>query len=1142
MFKAVAAQDSGVVVENRYADPRMWGDRYNVFMMGASGTGVAIGDYDGDGRPDIFIVSKTDSCHLFRNLGNWKFEDVTEKARVGDQGEASLIWKQGAAFADVNNDGLLDIYVCRFAAPNLLYINQGDGTFREEAAKRGLAVNDSSVMGAFCDYDRDGWLDVFVQTNLLEPAQHPNGQRDHLFHNNRDGTFTEVTDRAGIAGEGQGHSATWWDYNNDGWPDLYVANDFDSPDRLYQNQRDGTFVDVIDQVVAHMPYSSMGSDLGDVNNDGLIDFLASDMATSNHIKDQRTVAVMRSIISEKTNDVPQPMRNSLYLNTGTGRCMEAAQLAGLAETDWTWAPRFEDFDNDGRLDLVVTNGMIRETHNSDINTRKLTAGSFAEKVQIERASPVLSEQHLAFRNLGDLRFEDVSAAWGFNLKGVSFGLATGDLDGDGDLDIVYTNYQGNVTLLRNDSETGHRAVIALRGKRSNRYGVGALVKLETAAGIQVRQLVLARGVLSTSEPVLHFGLGEQTRIAKLIIEWPSGQKQIFSDLPSDRKFFITEADDQDGPPQASAEIKPLFNEVGQSLHMALVARENPIDELIQQRLLPFRQNRRGPALAIGDLSGSGRDDIIFGGTSADGARIIMSGEVDSLLLGESALNDGPVLIFDADGDGANDVLITKSGSALPAGAPQYQPRLLLNQHNEGLRPAPADMLPVISMSVGAAAAVDFDRDGRLDLFLGGRVLPGMYPLAPRSALLANRGGRFEDITDSIAPALRQIGMVTGAIWSDLDQDGWPDLLLTLEWGQVRCFHNEQGKSFVDWTERARFAEAGTGWWNSIAAADFNEDGRMDYVVGNVGLNTPYHATNAQPAVLYPGDFNGDGAMQLVEAYFEGDKLYPWRARRDLGAAIPSVLKRFPRNDAYARATLQEILSAQRLKEADRLAATEFSSGVFLSQPDGGYRFTPLSRIAQIAPVEGIVAGDFDGDGHADICLAQNSYAPVPSVGRFDGGVGQFLRGDGHGGFVAVPAAESGLVIPGDGRALASLDVDYDGAPDLMVTRNQQPALVFRNTKSTVRHWLNVRLVGAKGNSNAIGARLSFEPADGSRQTTEIYAGSGYFSQSPARATFGWPENTQPARVHVRWPDGRETVRTVPPSAKLVVVRADGTAQ
>jgi hypothetical protein len=403
-------------------------------------------------------------------------------------------------------------------------------------------------------------------------------------------------------------------------------------------------------------------------------------------------------------------------------------------------------------------------------------------------------------------------------------------------------------------------------------------------------------------------------------------------------------------------------------------------------------------------------------------------------------------------------------------------------------------------------------------------------------LLVNRGGRFEDVTDTLAPGLRQVGMVTSALWTDVDGDGWIDLLLALEWGNVKYFHNNQGQGFVDWTEKAGFAAAGTGWWNSIAAADFNGDGRLDYVVGNVGLNTQYHADAQHPALLFYGDFKGEGEEpQIVEAYYEGERLYPWRSRMDLGAAIPSVFKRYPQNNSYARATLGEILGEEKLKAAQRYAATELRSGVFLSQPDGTYRFEPLPRLAQIAPLQSIVAGDFDGDGRADIYAVQNSYAPIAAVGRFDGGLSQLLRGDGHGHFSPMPVAESGLLVPGDAKALAVLDLDQDGWPGFVVSRNNNTTLAFHNNGVPGRHSLRIQLRGPSGNPTAVGARITVELADGSTQTSEVYAGSGYYSQSAAACFFGYPDANPPKQVRVRWPSGATTEHSVPPKSTALLI-------
>jgi hypothetical protein len=1136
MFTELPAEQTGIITTNNYADPKMWGERYAEFEMGAIGSGVAIGDYDGDGRPDIFAVSKTESCRLFRNLGDWKFADVTAQAEVGDQGADALIWKQGATFADVNNDGRLDIYVCRFNAPNLLYINQGDGTFKEQAKNYGLDVKDSSVMAAFCDYDRDGWLDVFVQTNMLNFNQHFMGQPNYLFHNNRDGTFTNVTALAGISGEAQGHSATWWDFDNDGWPDLYVANDFVVPDKLYRNNRDGTFTDVINQVVPHMPFSSMGSDLGDVNNDGLIDLIVPDMAASSHEKDQRGMADSRgrTLENEKAPErAPQYSHNALYLNTDTGRCLEAAFLTGLSATDWTWSPRFEDLDNDGRLDLFVTNGMHREATNVDLLARQMGADNPSERQRVMRDSPVFAEPNLAFRNQGDLQFKEVSAAWGLNQKAVSFGAAFGDLDGDGDLDLVYANYQKGLTVLRNDCSTGHRVMIALRGKTSNRFGVGAIVQITTAAGPQVRQLVLARGVLSSSEPCLHFGTGDESIITRLTVTWPSGQIQTFANLSADRHYTVSEPDATGLKtlPHLQPAQAGQFTDVSPSTALAQLSREEPIDETAQQRLLPTRLNRRGPALAVGDINHDGQDDIILGGTTLSQS-ILWTGTASGRytnrpLLPLAPVNDGPLLLFEANGDGKCDLLVTKGGNSLPMGSPEYQPQLLLNDGQGGFVPAPADALPPLAISCGTAVAADFDHDGQLDLFIGGRNSPGQYPFAPTSALLVNHGGKFEDVTDRLAPGLRSVGMVTAALWSDVDGDGWVDLLLTLDWGQVKYYHNNAGRGFDDWTEKAGFARGGTGWWTSLAAADFNGDGKLDYVAGNVGLNIQYHADPQHPALLFAGDFKGSGEEpQLIEAYYEGDQLYPWRGRKNLGVAIPSLLKRFPKTDVFARATLSEIFGKEKLAQAERFAATELRSGVFLSQPDGTFRFEPLPRLAQIAPFQGTATGDFDGDGCADIYALQNSYAPIPTVGRFDGGISQLLRGDGCGHFHPVPPSESNLVVTGDAKALAVLDLDRDGWPDFLVSRNNNTIVAFHNNGVAGNNSLRITLLGPAGNPTGIGAKIALELSDGSTQTNEVSAGSGYYSQSAADSFFGYPDNNPPKQIRVRWPTGASSTHKV----------------
>jgi hypothetical protein len=1145
LFTELPPERTGIVTTNRYDDPRMWAERHREYHVGAIGSGVAVGDYDGDGHPDIFIVSKVESGRLFRNLGNWHFEDVTDKAGVkDDSGE----WKQGAAFADVNNDGLLDLYVCRFDAPNQLYINQGNGTFKEEAAARGLAVVDACNMASFVDYDRDGWLDVYIQTNLRDASASPAGQRDYLFHNNGDGTFTDVTGKAGLLPHGtQGHSATWWDFNEDGWPDLYVANDFDGPDYLYRNNQDGTFTNVIDQTVPHMPFSSMGADSADVNSDGHIDLFVGEMAGTTHEKNQRGVtdsqAQTPSDQNEKMNTAIQLHRNMLYLNTGTGRCLEGAFLAGIAQTDWTWSARFEDLDNDGRADLFITTGMDREQTNLDMIERRMAALSPYERIRVTKTSPILKQPNLAYVNRGNLQFEEVSHAWGLDQVGVSFGAAFGDFDGDGDLDLVYTNYQQGATVLRNDSQHGNSVIVALRGTASNHFGVGARVEATTKSRAQVRDLLLARGYLSTSEPVIHFGFGDEQVIERLKIIWPSGREQIFANLVTGRRYIITEPSAQAaGLPTHSAAAPVQFENVTAATGLGIIQGEEVLEGTVPQPLLSERFNRRGPGIAVGDLNGDGVDEIVVAATTRDGAKIFQrdGSGYRSLATGPLGatppIDGGPPLIFDANGDGANDLLLTAGGAAIAAEEPEYEPKLWLNDGHGGFAPAPPDTLPSEPISVGATVAADFNHDGKLDLFLGGRVLPGYFPETPTSALLLQQNARMEDATDQFAPALRHLGHVTSALATDVDGDGWIDLVVTLEWGGVHFFRNIEGHKMIDASAEWGFVTAGSGLWTSVVAADFNHDGKLDYALGNVGLNTEYTATRGHPMRLFAGDFAHSSKAQLIVAYDDSGSLRPVASRAELSGKIPSVLKRFPSNNHYAAATLNEILGPEALAKASVHEAAELSSGVLLSQASGHFKFCPLPRPAQIAPVQGMVAADFDGDGNCDLLLAHNDYSPIPAVGRWDGGLGLLLPGDGRGNFVLVPPMESAWLVSGDAKALAMVDLDGDHRPDAIVSRNNETLLAFRNTGRDARLDVAVRLRGRGGNPAAIGARIILECDGKNLSLEEIHAGSGFASQSSATAFFSVPkESPASLKFHIRWPSGISRDVPCPSSGGLLNV-------
>ncbi len=1126
LFTRVPAESTRIQCVNTYADPSMWGDRYEPFALGSCGTGVAVGDFDGDGLPDIFIVNKCDPDRLYRNLGGFRFEDVTEKAGIAAPQDGA--WKQAASFVDIDNDGRLDLAVTRLGAPNLLFMNQGNGTFREEGAQRGFALSDASGVAAFADYDRDGWLDCYVQTNLLDANSGQKGRRDRMLHNRGDGTFEEVTERCGIAGETQGHSALWWDFDNDGWQDLYVANDFAQPDMLYRNNRDGTFTDVLAETLPHCPLFAMGSDSADLANRGLEDLMVADMVPSSHRDDLRTMAEMR----RKQVELPNPawpvqlIHNAVYLNTGTGRFDEVANLCGLAATDWTWSVRFEDLDQDGWVDVHVTNGMVRDFFDADLLARCATLTRPEQKRAIQKA-PVLRSRNLAFRNHGDLRFEEVGAAWGLDELGVSFGAAIGDFDGDGDLDLVYSNYEAAPTVLRNDGRTGNAIRFALRGTHSNRFGLGTRVEVTSASGTRVRTLVSSRGYLSSSEPVLHFGLGADAAVEQVRLRWPDGKVQVLGRLAANQTYTITEPET---PAKSPVETKQetRFEDVSARLGVELSVPRDDSPEFSAQPLLPFRQNRFGPGLAVADLDGDGREDLVVGGAAGQAPVLLMrteTGEFAPKPLADRAdwPAEGAPLLFDVEGDGRCDLFLPKGEAAKSSDPERLRPSLVMNRGAGRFKQAPAAALPPWAVPTGPAVAADFDGDGRLDLFLGGRTVPGAYGEPASSALWLYRDSGYKDVTAAAAPGLGQAGMVAGALATDFDGDGHVDLLLARQWGTVQAWRNRGDGTLEDVSEKLGFSAAGNGLWNSVAAADFNGDGRVDYVVGNLGLNTPYRASPAQPFRLERIETPSRGTLLFESIATESGRI-PWRARGTVAAAEPALLRRTPTYRAYAGAEAGALV-AELGRSLGTLELTELRTGVFLSQPQGGFAFRPLPRAAQAFPVYGVVAGDADGDGHADLVLVGNSYAPNPEIGRFDGGVGLFLRGDGQGAFDAVEPRQSGFSVPGDAKALVRLDLDGDGWPDLAGTRAGGTCFAFRVKPVAGRTIQGVQFRLKKGGA-AVGALVTARHQSGLTQTLESALGGGYLSQNSAELFFGALASDPILALEVRWPDGsRSQVET-----------------
>ena len=1058
LFQVMAPEDTGVTVKNLYNDPRMWGDRFRELTLGAVETGIAVADFMKDGNLDIFVVSRNGPCALYRQTSPFKFVDIAPAAGVDctQNGPGSVT---SATVVDINQDGWPDLYVCRFDAPNLLFINNGDGTFTERAKEYGLDIKDASVEATFADYDGDGYLDCFLLTNVLDFAKSPMGRRNYLFHNNGNGTFTDVSKKAGIWGTTQGHTALWFDANQDGWPDLYVANDFETPDRFYMNNGDGTFSDVVDERLPHVTYFSMGADSGDLNNDGLIDFMVTDMRDHTHAGFMTGLEEMGRGLWEMERVpelIPQYMWNSVYINTGTDRYQEVAHLIGVDATGWTWAARFGDLDNSGRQDIFFTAGMIRDFTNPDLVDKANVAPNPNARGAVWKNSPVRKEHTLAYKNLGNLKFEDVSAKWGLDDYGVSFGCALVDLDGRGALDIVYNTYDGPPTIIRNNTTEGHRIMVKLSGRAPNLDAIGAEIRIETPSGVQVRQIYTERGVVASEPATAHFGLGSDTVISKMTIHWPNGQVQVLEDLPVDKLLTIKQ------PALAAGEVahrsvakinKPadptaLYTENAHARGVDFMDTAALTDEFSRQRLLPRRLGMSGPAIAVADVDGDGIADMFVSGTGGQ-AGVLYLGQPNGKFTASPSQpwasvkdsDDVGAIFLDSTGTGHQDLFIASGGIRHDRGDPALTNRLYLNDGHGNFTPAPDGILPGNAESTCVAAAADFEGTGKPGLFVGGRVVPGHWPESPRSYLYRNVDGKFLDVTDEYAPGLRKIGMVTAAVWADIDHDGKPDLIVATEWGPISYFHNT-GHSLENWTAKAGLAGR-TGWWSSLAVADLTGSGRLDIIAGNVGLNTKYHATMDEPTVLYAGDLDGSGRQQLIEAQYEGGKLYPVRGRSKLAYVYPWITKKFPTYEAYAHASVPDIFAADHLASAKRYQATELASGVFSQKADGTFDFKPLPSVAQISPINGIVVRDFDGNGTPDIYCVGNNYGPEPSTGRFDGGVGVLLKNDGKGNLTPVPAWKSGLLAAGDARAAVVVGLPgQKGAPTIAVSQCNGPVLLF----------------------------------------------------------------------------------------------------
>lgn len=1117
LFQLVDPKESGIGFSNTIVE----NDSINVFeyMNIYTGAGVAVGDINNDGLTDVYFSGNMESGRLYLNKGNLKFEDITEQAGV-----LNSRWGTGVTMVDINQDGWLDIYVCVAGAgkvedrANLLYINNGNNTFVERAAAYGLADTRQSMHAAFFDYDNDQDLDMYLlvnpaayeqRVNISQPRK-LNGEsisNDRLYRNEGNGTFTDVTQSAGILTEGYGLGVGITDIDNDGWADIYVSNDFIGSDILYINQGDGTFVDKLSEYINHTSYAGMGNDLADIDNNGRSDIIVLDMRPEDNKRQKLIISSSGYDRFQMMLDAgydPQYSRNTLQLNMGSGEFSEIGFMAGVSSTDWSWSPLFADYDNDGHKDLYVTNGFLRDLGNLDYihyqNIYDTPLGDWDTKVKQKLASiqelPPAKLVNYAYRNTGNLTFDNVSEEWGMEIPSCSNGAAYADLDNDGDLDLLVNNVDQPAFLYENTANLkspNNYVRISLRGNVGNLGGIGAKIRLMAGDSSQFYQHFLSRGYESAIDPVVHFGLGNHTKIDSLEIWWPDGSYQILTEVAANKLIELnqSEAANGSGATKSGKGEVALFKEVTTEVGVDYQHTEDATVDFKMQAILPHMHSRNGPGIAVADINNDGFDDFYVGGAAGAAGKLFIQNKDASFteheFETEAQFEDMGALFFDADGDGDQDLYVVSGGVSTENAKALYQDRLYLNDGNGTL--SKSSGLPRIEASGSLVTAADFDHDGDLDLFVGGRVSPGAYPMPAKSFVLENRSQgtnavKFVDVSDSIEH-WDKLTMVTSALWTDYDNDGWKDLIAVGEFMEVVIFHNDNGKlNFVDPKDSG--LENTHGWWNSLAGGDFDGDGDIDYLLGNLGLNSRYKASKEQPVCIYAKDYDKDGKVDPVMCYFIGGKNYLAHSRDEIISQINAMRVRFKTYESYSDVTFNESFLPEELEDAYIVKSELFESSYMENQGNGKFILKPLPIQCQMGPMEGIVVEDFDGDGFLDVLFTGNAYTTEVSSGRYDALKGSLLKGNGNGTFSTMAIEKSGFVNDWDTSGVARLN-KAGGGNFILVANNDGPLKIFE-IDSEVTGITSIPIPGW-----AISADIKLK--NGTHYRTEYYNGEGYLSQN-----------------------------------------------
>ncbi|MEP2023913.1 MAG: VCBS repeat-containing protein [Reichenbachiella sp.] len=1078
IFESIDPEVSGVTFSNNITV----NDSVNFFKYGYlyMGGGVSTGDINNDGLVDIYFTGNQVSNKLYLNKGNLQFEDITEQSGVG----ADDRWITGVSMHDVNADGWLDMYVSVSgiwtSTKNILYINQGLNekgipTFKDEAELRGVADEGKSIQTCFFDYDQDGDIDIYVANYekmsfgsfIAEYKQKVDNPvletSDHLWVNDGNGYFTDGTVDAGLLNFGLAVGVIATDFNNDNLTDLYVSNDFNTPDNFYFNNGDGTFTDLIKETTQHTAFYGMGVDAADINNDGLMDIVQVDMTPADNFRSKANMASMN--IPDFWKNIAagfhyQYMYNTLQVNQGIRPNGEpffadVAKMSAIDKTDWSWAALFADFDNDGFNDLYVTNGTRRDINNKDffnwldrldikmkVKYEELTFNDLTEKL------PSKKVDNYMFKNTDGKSFEKSNAAWGIEYEGFSNGAAYADLDNDGDLEIIVNNIDSTASIFKNNSiENAHGNFLKIKlvGSDQNPLGLGAKVRVKVGDQIFLKEQTLVRGYQSSIDPILHFGLGNAMKVDAVEVIWPKGKTSQHMEVASNQQISIAIVDSQPSQ-KAEEQSNPAFEEMSIDGLNVYEHIENDFDDYEHQILLPHMMSRLGPALAKADVNGDGLEDLFIGGAAGQLAeffyqRVDGSFERKPFQSSEAVYEDVSATFFDADSDGDQDLYVVSGGNDFENGSEFYQDRLYLNVQGVMTR---SDVIPDFLISGSVAVAEDYDGDGDLDLFVGGRQSPRSYPLPVSSILLENKSEKGEVRFEiSSQEAFENLGMVTSAVWIDLNQDGIQELIVVGEWMPITVFEQSSGE-FTNVTADYQL-ENTVGWWNTIQKADFDQDGDDDLVAGNLGLNYKYKAKPEKTFDVYANDYDENGNLDIVLGYYQDDQQFPVRGLSCSSAQIPEIKKKFKNKyNVFAEATLSDIYGDQNLGEGIHYKAQEFASVYIENIGESQLEMTRLPFAAQTSSLNSMAIMDYNQDGNLDIVAGGNNFTSEVETPRNDACYGWLLQGNGQGQFTTIDYARSGFYVPFDIRHVMNIQTN-DGNITLFVS-NSGPLKAFRQVK------------------------------------------------------------------------------------------------